>query len=85
VACGYSCPDALVLDHVGDDGADHRRLVGNNSKLYQSLELQGYPPVVQVLCANCNMIKERYRRGILLETSLMTLIAKMTTVERTTG
>lgn len=54
----------LVLDHVEDDGADHRRQTGNNQRLYEALKKEGYPPVVQVLCANDNMRKERERLGI---------------------
>lgn len=49
-----------MLDHVNDDGAKHRSDVGNPN-VYRDLERRGYPPVVQVLCANDNLRKERRR------------------------
>lgn len=61
--CGEEDTDALVLDHVEDDGADHRRELGNQ-RVYEQLKRDGFPPIVQVLCANDNMRKERERLGI---------------------
>ena len=69
VQCGYSNIDALCLDHINDDGAaDRRRLKisgrgnGSGSRTYEALSRLGFPPGYQVLCANCNMIKEVRRR-----------------------
>ena len=73
--CGYSEDiDALCLDHVNDDGAHHRRglgvggmtSVGNRAgtTLYERLKALGWMPGLQVLCFNCNAIKEiRRKRG----------------------
>jgi len=73
--CGYSEDiDALCLDHINDDGAHHRRglgiggmtSVGNRAgtTLYERLKALGWMPGLQVLCFNCNAIKEiRRKRG----------------------
>lgn len=65
--CGENNPAFLTLDHIANDGADHRRYIngvrGQNTKhhgyssgrnFYQLLKKQGYPPGVRVLCFNCN-------------------------------
>lgn len=62
--CGESWPDYLVLDHKGGDGNAHRRGIGGShlsagEKTYRWLRNHGYPEGFQVLCANCNMAKER--------------------------
>ena len=67
--CGFGEIDALCLDHINDDGAaDRKRLKiaargnGSGSRTYEALTARGFPPGYQVLCANCNMIKEVRRR-----------------------
>jgi hypothetical protein len=68
--CGETEEDFLVIDHVNDDGADHRRAIrGDNQRsnagagrtTYRWLQDNGYPDGFQVLCANCNMAKSRPR------------------------
>lgn len=65
--CGIDEPLVLTLDHVENDGADHRRSItgsatkGTGHRLYKWLRENGYPPGFQVLCYNCNMGK--YRNG----------------------
>jgi len=62
-ACGYSNVEALCIDHVNDDGAAHRRVIGcEGAQIYCWLVKQGYPDGFQVLCHNCNWIKEKQRR-----------------------
>lgn len=73
--CGYAKDiDALCLDHINDDGAHHRRWlgvggmtsVGNRAgtTLYERLKALGWLPGLQVLCFNCNAVKEiRRKRG----------------------
>ena len=66
--CGFDNIDALCLDHVNNDGAKHRRknkmagrgITGQNS--YEAIKKLGYPDGIQVLCANCNLIKEIKRK-----------------------
>lgn len=65
--CGEAEPLFLELDHVNNDGAEHRRSLGytdRNGKgggtaVLQWLKANSYPPIMQVLCANCNKGKAR--------------------------
>lgn len=65
--CGESREPFLVIDHVNGDGNNHRRSIQPNSNgrpvagflTYRWLRINGYPEGFQVLCANCNMAKER--------------------------
>lgn len=66
VKCGFDDPDCLVLDHVNDDGASHRKDLnvscrgsGSGTRIYEALFARDMPddPPLQVLCANCNMKK----------------------------
>jgi len=62
---GYRCKfcdetriEALQIDHVADDGADHRRRIGRGGQaLYSWLKRHNYPSGFQVLCASCNTVK----------------------------
>ncbi len=54
--CGESNPAYLSIDHVHNDGAQHRKQVPSSS-LYRWLRKQGYPEGFQVLCFNCNWSK----------------------------
>ena len=56
--CGKSNKAFLEFDHVNDDGAEHRRLVSSSSLLFQ-LRQDGWPMVMQTLCANCHRAKTR--------------------------
>ena len=67
--CGYGDIRALAIDHVNDDGAEHRRELFNGTKaqrvstsIYYWLRMNDYPDGFQVLCFNCNQIKEYERR-----------------------
>lgn len=62
--CGETEPMFLTIDHVNDDGAQHRKELGRKAagiRLYQWLKANGYPGGFQVLCSNCN--HGRYRNG----------------------
>lgn len=61
--CGITDPDVLSIDHMDNDGAEHRRQLGNNStyRLLTWLRDNGYPPNYQPLCRNCNW--KKYRCG----------------------
>lgn len=65
--CGESTPQFLTIDHVNNDGADHRRLLagdcggngkGASGKTWKWLKEKGYPDGFQVLCMNCNFGKQ---------------------------
>lgn len=56
--CGEKTEAFLSIDHINNDGADHRRVVDRRN-LYKWLEKNGFPPGYQVLCMNCNFGKAR--------------------------
>lgn len=55
--CGETEWHFLSIDHINNDGAEHRRSVGRNLHLW--LKQSNYPPGFQVLCHNCNIGKRR--------------------------
>lgn len=58
VCCGESQILFLTLDHINNDGAEHRKLLGKSTaKLFGLLKRGGYPPGFQTLCWNCNLGK----------------------------
>lgn len=73
--CGETDPDVLEIDHINNDGAEHRRelttIIGRGgSAMYTWLRRNGFPPGFQVLCANCNKRKYHQHRRALLAASL---------------
>ena len=63
--CGQGDIDVLQIDHVNNDGANHRRRQQNaygGIFLYEWLIRNDYPLGYQVLCANCNIKKEMVRK-----------------------
>jgi len=58
--CGETEPKFLSLDHVNNDGAEHRRNENlSGATLYKWLKDNDYPDGFQVLCMNCNHGKMR--------------------------
>lgn len=61
--CGETIVDFLELDHVNNDGGQHRKhlkLSGGDS-FYRWVINEGFPDQFQILCSNCN--KGKYRNG----------------------
>jgi hypothetical protein len=56
--CGETTKAFLTIDHVNNDGAEHRKTV-SPSRLYTWLRNHQYPEGFQVLCMNCNFGKAR--------------------------
>lgn len=54
--------DVLTLDHVNDDGAQHRQTVGSGSATYAFLKRHNLPAGFQTLCMNHQWKKEMIRR-----------------------
>mgnify|MGYP001619274768 CR=1 FL=1 len=60
--CGEWRMPFLTLDHINNDGAEHRRMLGQAhgkgsggpAKTYFDLRKRGFPPGFRVLCINCN-------------------------------
>lgn len=68
--CGEPDERFLTLDHVNNDGAEHRRSLSiwgqsMGSVFYRRMKSLGYPndPPLQVLCFNCNNGK-RVNKGV---------------------
>ncbi|QIG58928.1 HNH endonuclease [Gordonia phage AnClar] len=65
--CGETERAFLSLDHINRDGAAHRRSMSKGKSntfpgyrtLHADLKRKGWPPVLQVLCHNCNIGRER--------------------------
>jgi hypothetical protein len=45
----------LTLDHVNDDGAEHRRTMTSATNIYLWARRNGYPDTLRLLCYNCNL------------------------------
>lgn len=63
--CGFDKMDGLVLDHIENDGAVHRKEAKINCRgqtgggsMYELVRRNGKLDKLQVLCANCNTIKQ---------------------------
>lgn len=55
--CGETEFVFLTLDHINNDGAQHRRKVGTGSTFYKWVIANKFPKGLQVLCWNCNEAK----------------------------
>jgi hypothetical protein len=59
-SCEIIDVDMLTLDHINDDGAQKRKIKGQEGggrRLYARLRKAGWPPGYQTLCANHQMKK----------------------------
>ena len=73
VNCGIGDMDVLCIDHIEACGVGGRGRSSGN-RFYRWLVSNGFPRGFQVLCANCNMKKEKERRrreGKTTNTTLM--------------
>lgn len=60
--CGLHDWRFLTIDHVNNDGNEHRRAekIGTGMDSYRWLRKNGYPEGFQLLCYNCNCAKFRF-------------------------
>lgn len=61
--CGENETKFLAIDHINEDGADHRRRIPcrrSGATFYMWVVKQGFPANLQLLCHNCNMAKHMY-------------------------
>ena len=59
--CDEDRPEVLTVDHVHNNGAEHRRIIPGGSPLYTWLRKQGFPQDdYQLLCRSCNFAKQAY-------------------------
>ena len=59
ICCGETEPLFLSLDHINNDGAQHRQSILGNKRLagshtYHWVIRNGFPSSMQILCHNCN-------------------------------
>lgn len=58
--CGETEPLFLTIDHINNDGTQHRKTFQSSGDgLYKWLKNHNYPKGFQVLCMNCNFGKRR--------------------------
>ncbi len=56
--CGEDTPEFLSIDHINNNGKEHREKIGSGNSLYRWLRKLNYPKNnYQLLCFNCNMAK----------------------------
>jgi hypothetical protein len=57
--CGETELVFLTIDHINNDGAEHRRQLGSKggNSFYYWLRRNSYPDTFQILCWNCNAAK----------------------------
>ena len=60
--CGIANKEFLAFDHINGGGKKHRETVGcgNTTGLLRFLRDAGYPPIVRLLCHNCNCARGFY-------------------------
>ena len=62
--CGIANPQYLTIDHIDNNGAEHRRkMMGGNIggwNFYAKLKKEGYPPGYRVLCWNHNAARQTH-------------------------
>lgn len=56
--CGETEKAFLSLDHINEDGAEHRRALKGQS-IFSWIKQHNFPEGFQILCMNCNCAKHR--------------------------
>jgi len=57
VWCGMGNIDCLSIDHIDNNGQNHRKILRSRS-IYKVLASQNFPDGYQTLCINCQWIKK---------------------------
>ncbi len=56
VCCGETELAFLALNHISGGGNQHRKAIGGNGQAaYEWAIKNGFPPIFNVLCHNCNL------------------------------
>jgi hypothetical protein len=58
--CGCVYHEYLILDHVDGGGKEHRKTENGSRAIYLWAKRNNYPPLLQLLCANCHLAKHRH-------------------------
>lgn len=67
VRCGEDDIRVLSIDHINNDGAQHRKKL-DGKPLYPWLIKNEFPEGFQVLCRNCNWLKYKEHRELIEKT-----------------
>lgn len=65
--CKITDSDILTIDHINNDGAEHRKKIGTGHHVYNWIIQNDFPDGFQILCCNCNWKKEVERRREAIE------------------
>jgi len=59
--CGESHTEFFTIDHINNNGNEHRRQLKNTkNNFYSWIKQNNYPEDLQILCWNCNQAKAFY-------------------------
>lgn len=59
--CGETQYEFLTIDHVNNDGAVHKRVVGRDTySVLRWIKANDFPNSIQILCYNCNCVRNTY-------------------------
>ncbi len=53
ICCGETEESFLTIDHINNDGANHRKIAGSGGRFYWWVTRNNYPTGLQILCWNC--------------------------------
>jgi len=57
--CGEDQYDFMTVDHINNDGKEHRINEPSAANIYSYLFRRGFPEGYQILCWNCNSSKNK--------------------------
>ena len=60
VCCGEKRFEFLTIEHINQDGAEHRRKIGGSRMMHSWLKKNNYPDGYTILCFNCNAASYYY-------------------------
>lgn len=60
VCCKEAEPKFLAVDHINNDGKLQRKKYGTGINFYRYIIRNNFPTDLQLLCHNCNAVKEYY-------------------------
>lgn len=70
ICCGEDNLEFLEIDHINNNGAEHRKLVGRH--MYQWIIKNNYPTDLRILCAGCNYARFKFNICPHIKTPIIT-------------
>lgn len=58
--CGETQEEFLTIDHINNDGKEHRETTPNTFKRWEEMLATYRPDLYQTLCMNCNWGKQQF-------------------------